>query len=128
MIYAVLLFIFAFKDSCNSAAVYIDHDYGQADSEKDCGAKGFLEKGLNSLKFHVIQLPSKSNGVKKYNIFSNDDVQFVHVFLEQSSTYVSCMSGVCQHGFGKKRKLEFFREHQNLCIHLEFFRGIYDRY
>ena len=109
-------------DSCNRVAVYIDHDYGQPDSEKDCDTKGFLEKGLNSLKFPVIQLPSKSNGVKKYNIVSNDDVQFVHVFLEQSSTYVSCMSGVCQHGFGKKRKLESLREHQNLCVHLEVFR------
>ena len=32
------------------------------------------------------------------------------------------MSGVYQHGFGKKRKLESLREHQNLCIHLEVFR------
>ena len=40
--------------------------------------------------------------VKKYNIVSNDDVQFVHIFSEQNSTYISCMSGVCQHGFGKK--------------------------
>ena len=115
-------FVFVFKDSCNSAAVCIDHDYGQPDSEKDCDAKGLLEKGLNSLNFPVIQLPSKSNDVKKYNIVSNDDVQFVHVFSEQNSTYISCMSGVCQHGFGKKRKLESLREHQNLCIHLEVFR------
>ena len=114
MVYAILLFLFAFKDSCNSAAVYIHHNYGQPDSEK-----GFLERGLNSLKFPVIQLPSKSNDIKKYNIVSNDDVQFV---LEQSSTYVSCMSGVCQHGLGKKRKLESLREHQNMCIHLEVFR------
>ena len=103
MVYAVLLFIFAFKDSCNSAAIYIDHDYGQPDSEQDCGAKGFLEKGLNSLKFPVIQLPSKSNDVKKYKIVSNDDVQIVHVFLEQSTTkYVRCMAGLCQHGLSKK--------------------------
>ena len=115
-------FVFVFKDSCNSAAVCIDHDYGQPDSEKDCDAKGLLEKGLNSLNFPVIQLPSKSNDVKKYDIVSNDDVQFVHVFSEQNSTYISCMSGVCQHGFGKKRKLESLREHQNLCIHLEVFR------
>ena len=121
MVYAVLLFIFAFKDSCNSAAVYIDHDYRQPDSEKDCDAKGFLERGLNSPKFPVIQLPSKSDDVKKYNIVSNDHVQFVHVFLEQSTAYVCCMSGVCQHGFGKKRKLESLREHQDLCIHLEVF-------
>ena len=43
-------FIFVFKHSCNSAAVYIDHDYGQPGSEKDSGAEGFLEKRLNSLK------------------------------------------------------------------------------
>ena len=122
MAYAILLFIFAFRDSCNSAAAYIDHDYGQPDREKDCDAKGFLEKVLNSLKFRIIQLPSESNDVKKYNIVSNDNVQFVHIFLEQSSTCVSCMSGVCQNGFGKKRKLESLREHQNLCIHLEVFR------
>ena len=46
----VLLFIFVFKHSCNSAAVYINHDYGQPGSEKDSGAEGFLEKRLNSLK------------------------------------------------------------------------------
>ena len=115
-------FVFVFKHSCDSAAVYIDHDYGQPDSEKDCGAKGFLEKGLNSLNVLVIHLPSKSNDVKKYNIVSNDDVQFDHVFSEQNSTYVSCMSGVCHHGYGKKRKLESLPEHQNLCIHIEVFR------
>ena len=32
------------------------------------------------------------------------------------------MSGLCQRGFGKKRKLEYLREHQNLCIHVEVFR------
>ena len=74
-----------------------------------------------------MQLPSKSNDVKKYSIFSNDDVQFVHVFLEQSSKYASCMSGLCQCGFSKKRKLEYLREHQNLCIHAEVFLGIYDQ-
>ena len=111
-----------FKYSCNIAAVYINHNYGQPDREKDNGAKGFLEKELNSLELLVIQLPSKSNDVKKYSIVSNDGVQFVHVFLEQSSTYASCMSSVCQRGFGKKRKLEYLGEHQNLCIHVEVFR------
>ena len=32
------------------------------------------------------------------------------------------MSGVCHHGYGKKRKLESLPEHQNLCIHVEVFR------
>ena len=105
LVYVVLLLIFVFKDSCNSAAVYIDHEFGQPDSEKDCSAKEFLEKGLNSLRFPVIQLPSKSNDAKKCNIVSNDDLKFVYIFLEQSSTYASCMSDVCQHGFGKSENL-----------------------
>ena len=60
--------------------------------------------------------------MNKYSIVSNDDVQFVQVFLEQSSTNASYMSGVCPLGFGKKRKLEYLREHQNLCVHVEVFR------
>ena len=32
------------------------------------------------------------------------------------------MSGVCHHGYGKKRKLESLPEHQNLCIYVEFFQ------
>ena len=84
--------------------------------------------GLKCLHCHIfenmVDIVSllRCEDVKKYNIVSNDDVQFVHIFSEQNSTYISCMSGVCQHGFGKKRKLESLREHQNLCIHLEVFR------
>ena len=59
--------------------------------------------------------------MKKYGIVSNDDVQFAQVFLEQSSTNASFMSGVCPLGFGKKRKLEYLREHQNLFVHVEVF-------
>ena len=60
--------------------------------------------------------------MKKYSIVSNDDVQFAQVFLEQSSTNASCRSGVCPLGFGKKQKLEYLREYQNLCVHVEVFR------
>ena len=44
------------------------------------------------------------------------------IFLEQSSTYASGMSGLCQHGLGKKQKIESLWGHQNLCIHLEVFQ------
>ena len=121
LVYMVLLLIFVFKDSCNSAVVYIDHDFGQPDSEKDCGTKEFLEKGLNSLKFPLIQLPSKSNDVKKYNILSNDDVKFVYVFLGKSSTYASSMSDVCQHGFGKSDNLNLYGSIKICAFILKFF-------
>ena len=75
-------FLFVFKDLCNSAVDYIDHDYGQPGSEKDCSAKGFLEKGVNSLKIpgHTVPCPSKSIDLRKNNIFPKDDIQFIHIF------------------------------------------------
>ena len=80
--YVVLLFFFVFKDLCNSAVDYIDHDYGQPGSEKDCSTKGFLEKGVNSLKIpgHTVPCPSKSIDLRKNNIFPKDDIQFIHIF------------------------------------------------
>ena len=52
------------------------------------------------------------------------DVEFVHIFRSEynSQVYVNCSSGLCQHSFGKKKKLQALRDSPNICRHLVTFR------
>lgn len=103
--------------------MYTDHHYGTSSTaEEDLPDKGFIKKGLNSLNHPVIELPCKDKDVRKFSVVASADVQFVHLFFEQKKSYVTCMSGLCQHSFGRKRTMESVFENKNLCPHLEVFR------
>ena len=114
---------YKFQESYSDVAVYSDHNYQSMPNDNDKSApSSFMKKALDSLNHPVLQLPAKRNDLEKYSVVTNKDVQFVHVFVEQNASYVNCMSGVCQRGYGKKRKLETLDKHKNLCPHLKVFK------
>lgn len=84
-----------------------------------------VSKAIISHNYPVILLPTQHLSNQKYNVVSKDEVQFINVFQSQynSVIYISCLSGLCQHVFGKKRKYVTLDESEQICEHLKVFRS-----
>ena len=99
-----------------------DHDY------LNNGVKVVTADPLKAVvtvkNFPVIKLPSMLNDVRKFSVVFNTDVEFVHIFRSEynSQAYVNCSSGLCQHSFSKKKKLQALPDSPDICHHLVTFR------
>ena len=100
-----------------------DHDYA-VDGNTRCENIDRIQIAASSVNNPVVELKSAHTDLQKYSVVSRNDIQFVHVFRsdQNSTTYIKCMSGICQRSFAKQRKSNFLHTSQKICPHLQIYR------